>query len=179
MPQEIALTKGLFAVVDDLDYALLSSVSWFAARASNGMYYARRELVIDGRRQSFWMHREIMAPPAGFVVHHIDRNSLNNRRENLVVLSPSEHTLIHPEDRNLPPSQGRPWSHGTSRFAGVCWNRAARKWHARFVQGKNRTWLGAFTDERAAALAYNRAAIAALGESARLNQVEEEAPCGS
>ena len=37
----------------------------------------------------------------GEVVHHTDRNKLNNKRENLEVMSDDEHTRLHAYDRGL------------------------------------------------------------------------------
>jgi hypothetical protein len=49
---------------------------------------------------------------------------------------------------------------GTSRFLGVCWHKARKRWCARIrVNGKQRG-LGWFTDEVEAARAYDRAALA-------------------
>jgi hypothetical protein len=41
------------------------------------------------------MHREIMQCPEGMEVHHIDGNSLDNRRSKLVCVTPEEHKRIH------------------------------------------------------------------------------------
>ncbi|PFH86462.1 HNH endonuclease [Bacillus sp. AFS088145] len=51
-------------------------------KASRTWYAVRR-----GKK----VHRLLKGDPEGMHVHHIDRNGLNNTRENLEVLSPSEH----------------------------------------------------------------------------------------
>ncbi|MCE5226666.1 MAG: HNH endonuclease [Porphyromonadaceae bacterium] len=33
--------------------------------------------------------------PCGFQIHHKDRNKMNNTKENLIALSPSDHRLEH------------------------------------------------------------------------------------
>lgn len=46
-------------------------------------------------RSSLTMQRMIVEPGAGEIVHHVNGNPLDNRRENLVVLSPSAHSQVH------------------------------------------------------------------------------------
>ena len=75
----IPLGDGFYAYVDAADYEWLSRYTW---HLHNG-YAARRE---KGRR--IFMHREIMQPPKGMVVDHIDGNRINNCRFNLRVCTP-------------------------------------------------------------------------------------------
>lgn len=39
--------------------------------------------------------------PSGYHVHHVDGNPLNNRADNLLVVSVSEHSRIHKPNRNI------------------------------------------------------------------------------
>lgn len=102
------------------------------------------------------LHREIMKPPAGMVIDHINGNPLDNRRENLRIC---EHR------QNL--WNGRPHRDGSSKYRGVCWSKDKRKWRAQ-IQGKP---LGFFASEDDAAKAYNAAAVVKFGEFVRLNMV--------
>jgi hypothetical protein len=56
-------------------------------------------------RRTIFLHREIMEAQPGQEVHHINHNPLDNRRENLRVLSHGEHARIHsrPRRRNIDP----------------------------------------------------------------------------
>jgi hypothetical protein len=49
----------------------------------------------DGRKFPVKIHREIMRPEQGGIVHHRNLNPLDNRRENLEVLSREEHREKH------------------------------------------------------------------------------------
>ena len=57
----------------------------------------------------------------------------------------------------------------TSRFRGVCWNKHTKKFRASIRINRNSHYLGHFTDERQAAVAYDMAALSLFGEFARLN----------
>lgn len=91
-PQRIYLNSRVFALVDPDDYDLLSKFHWHL-KQSNGCFYALRRAYKNGYR--FWirMHREVMRAPLGFVVHHKNRNTLDNRKSNLEVLTDEEHKL--------------------------------------------------------------------------------------
>ena len=54
-------------------------------------YYAEHRLVMEKKHGRFLEPREH--------VHHIDGSRNNNRVENLIVLSPSEHNKKHPEGK--------------------------------------------------------------------------------
>ena len=72
--RRIPLGEGQYALVDAADYEALNRYNW---RFYNG-YAARQE-----RRKTIYMHRQIMQPPDGMVVDHVNHNKLDNRRINL------------------------------------------------------------------------------------------------
>ena len=75
------------------------------------------------------------------VVDHINDNKLDNRLENLQIVSHRFNTYK---------TQGN----YSSNYKGVCWNKASQKWRARIkIQGKEKL-IGYFTCELAASLAY-------------------------
>jgi hypothetical protein len=79
----IPLTKGLYAIVDAADYEWLSKYKWTALIVGDKAYAIRSH-----KGKTILMHREIMQPPPGMVVDHINGVSLNNRRCNLRVCTP-------------------------------------------------------------------------------------------
>ena len=87
----IPLTQGKYALVSEQDYAELSEYKWHLHRKKNrgDKHYFRacRMEIRDGRRTVIPMHRQIMGFPGGKVVDHINGDSLDNRRENLRILS--------------------------------------------------------------------------------------------
>lgn len=97
----ILLTQGRSALVDDEDYERLTTLKWQwdkgnGERARNNpdhIGYAGRQIrtgpPIDGKRQrkKQWMHRIIMNCPRGLLVDHINGNGLDNRKENLRIVT--------------------------------------------------------------------------------------------
>jgi len=113
---------------------------------------------------------EEIAPPleggkrgGGIHIGHLNDDQLDCRRENLVVRTARQSQRHRRKNRTI---GGRPTS---SRFKGVSWVTSAKRWVASIrYQGKGRR-LGQFTDELAAAVAYDEAARQWFGEHARLN----------
>ncbi len=77
----IPLTDGSGTFVDRADYERLNQYCWY--RAGDGDSYAGRSVKRNGKWRVVYLHRELMAPPPGFVVDHANGNKLDNRRENL------------------------------------------------------------------------------------------------
>jgi hypothetical protein len=88
------LGDGYYATVDPEDYAWLSKFRWTWAKSSSKIYAVRKKH-IQGKEITIRMHREIAKTPAGMDCHHISRNSLNNRKANLINLTPIEHIYAH------------------------------------------------------------------------------------
>lgn len=63
---------------------------------------------------------------------------------------------------------------GSSRFRGVTWDAKRQLWLAQIAVGGRHRYLGRHATEIEAAIAYNAAALEALGEKARLNTIPEE-----
>ncbi len=147
----IPLTQDKFAQVDDCDYEFLMQWKWFARKKRNQFYAARG---------SVYMHRLLMNNPKGFIVDHKDRNTLNNQKNNLRLATDAQ---------NKANTSSRPNS--TSRYLGVHWNKANKKWKVEINKNGKNIFIGRFSCEIDAAIAYNEAAKKIHGEFANLNVI--------
>jgi len=149
----IPLTQGKFAIVDAEDYPRLARYKWSASRSRHNLYACR---CAGGKKIS--MHRVVANAPNGLLVDHIDGDTLNNRKANLRLCS------ITQNNRNR-----RPNRRATSKYKGVTWSKCCRKWFARIRPNRKVIYLGLFTDEIEAAVAYDRKAEVLFKDYAYLN----------
>jgi hypothetical protein len=154
--KHIPLGEGHYALVDAADYEWLSQYNW---HFQNG-YATRQE-----RRKTIYMHRQILAPPKGMIVDHINHNKKDNRRTNLRVCTRRQNILNQSAKRT-----------SVSRFKGVEYRKDRGKFYARIRFHGKRLWLGTFTDEIEAARAYDAKAVELFGEFAHLNFPEQCPP---
>ena len=153
----IALTDGGYAYVDAADYDWLNQWRWHMC--SSG-YAGRSE-----KGKTIYMHRQILDPPRGMVVDHIDGNRANNCRANIRACTRAQN--IHNK---------RKCTGSRSRFKCVYYSKQLGKWYSRcWFEGRDRL-IGYFDTEIEAARAYDRQAVAWFGEFARLNFPREWPP---
>ncbi|HEY7824779.1 MAG TPA: HNH endonuclease [Acidimicrobiia bacterium] len=151
----VELTRGRSAIIDAADAEEVGRYNWHVV-IDGHRAYARSTL---GGSTLTGLHSFLMVPPDGMVVDHIDHDGLNNRRNNLRLVTPHQNSM------NQRPNRGTSSKHRgvTRRTEG------SGGWVAQIqVDGKN-NYLGYFHSERDAALAYDEAAREAFGEYAVLN----------
>ena len=152
----IPLTKGYHTVIDIADYDLVVRYKWYVAISRHGNPYAMHKVITDhGKHRNKALHSLLVEG----LVDHRDRDSLNNRRSNLRPCTRAENS------RNCKRSNLKK----TSKYHGVCWNKAKKKWIAQIHLNNTSIHIGHFTDEVAAAYAFNEAAKKYHGQFASLN----------
>lgn len=153
---EIKLTKGAVALIDREDFMW---VSWFKWSLISGNGYARRGDVVDGKRRSMYMHREIMRAQQGEYIDHINGNKLDNRKCNLRICTNSQNNFNKPKNKN-----------NTSGYKGVFLSHNKSKpFMAQIVCNRKTIYLGYHATAEEAARRWDVEAKILHGEFARLN----------
>jgi hypothetical protein len=158
--KEITLSNGLVTLVDDRDFKRVLAAGPWHARHSRHTTYAQRHICKpDGKKTTQQMHRFILGlTDPKILTDHQDRNGLHNWREN-----------IRPATNSQNIANQRPRSDGGSSYRGVSYHKQRRKWCATIGVNRRHIHLGLFTDEVAAARAYDAAAREHFGGFANLN----------
>ncbi len=158
--KEIYLSCGKTILVDDEDYEKVAKYKW-GAFFNGYSYYASRVVRINGKRTSISMHRIILGLDYGDslqYVDHINRNGLDNRKENLRVTSP------HLSNYNQKKRKDN-----TSGYRGVSYCKRTGKWRTNIqINGKSKS-CGYYGNPIDAAMAYDHVAKQTAGEYANLN----------
>lgn len=138
---KIRLTKGAVALVDEKDFEVLTRWRWCLAngRAARSVHLGRP----NGKKKSktVLMHREIMNPPDGLEVDHKNRDPLDNRRENLRLVTHSQNMF------NTSPRSGL----RKSKFPGV--RKRHGHWSAQMQKANKKVHIGTFDTEELAHIA--------------------------
>jgi len=94
-------------MVDSADFNYLSTYHW-KARRSKSRWYASRRVSINGHKKTIFMHRQLLGADSDHQVHHLNHNTLDNRRANLQLVTPAEHAQIHQQYRISAKNEGNP-----------------------------------------------------------------------
>lgn len=140
--RKILLQRNIFSIVDDEIFETVKDISWsFQENRKNGHKYVR-----SNNNERIYLHRYIMNNPVGFVVDHINGNTLDNRKENLRVCTNSQNSSNQKIRKN-----------NQYGLKGISFDRRRGKWYARIKSNNVTKYLGSFYSRYDAALAYNKA----------------------
>lgn len=167
---KIPLTKGKVVIIDDDDFEKIAKFKWRVGDCSRGKnknsrYYARSQVYLGSvgnkpKVKPIFMHRMILGLKRKGEVDHINGDSLDNRKENLRIVS---------HQQNCWNSCKKKSANNTSIHKGVGRQKGTKPWRARIVSGGKRIHLGSFATEIEAAKAYDEAAMITFGEYANIN----------
>lgn len=149
--KKIKLTQGKFALVDDQDFESLNKFKWHFER------YARRTTNLLGKHTNWRMHWSVIGKPLkGLEVDHINGDKLDNRRENLRVVTSRQNQCNTGKYRN-----------NTSGYKGVHWQKRSKRWETKIKIYGYTKYLGTFLTKEEAYKVYCEANKKYHGEYGR------------
>ena len=137
--------KGVEFLIDKVDFERIKGYSW---RFDHGYI----------RSKNIYLHRFIMNFPK-MGIDHKDGNPLNNQKSNLRLCGQSHNCM----------NKNKTSKKRTSIYKGVHFDKYRRKWVANININYKTYYLGGFSTQRDAALAYDYEALKLFGEFARVN----------
>lgn len=149
---------GKVALMDQDDYERAAGITWSVTRAG---YAVGHKLLASGWNGSILMHRFVMMAELGEIPDHINRNKLDNRKENLRIVTGALNRANRERKRT---SKGHPV------FKGI--RRRGSGWEARITVGSENVYLGIHPNPESAALVYDQAARKHFGSCACTNFTE-------
>lgn len=160
------MVKGNEVKVDDEDFEYLNQWKW---QINKGYATRIHHIAVIDRKQKvrlMSMHREVLRNNGleieGFDIDHINRDRLDNRKENLRIATRSQNNM----NSKIPVNN-------TSGFKGVSWHKQNKKWYARISVNRKVHRLGFFSDKMEAVKKYDQAMIKYFGEFALPNYVQK------
>lgn len=162
---EIKLTRGKIGLVDDIDADLLA-FKWQAC-CNNGYWYARRGVYTNGKIHQVSMHRTILERMVNRPltrkdhVDHIHGLTLDNRRSEIRLATPSQNQCNQPLDRN-----------NTSGYKGVSFDKRRNRFYAVIYVNRKQIRLGGYATAEDAYAAYCEAALKYHGEFANFGSFD-------
>ena len=145
--QQIPLSQGQIAVIDDDDFADIARFKWFYRAERNGKPgYAVRNIKVDGKATMRYLHREIMNPTPGHEVIFLNHDRLDCRKENLRAVTTEEARQHH-----------RMRSDCKTGAKGVRYNGDTGTWSAYLYRYGNAYHVGTFYFKEQAEQAYQEA----------------------
>ena len=178
MSKEIELTKGYIAILDDEDFPFLSRFSWQAVQSERGDIAVTTNFKLNsGRWVAIPMNRFLHTPKIQYHVAYKNKNTLDNRKENILLLTTAEFNgtawkmyKSKASQMSAKPKLRNP----SSRYKGVHKIKDPRYkikiWRAT-IQKNGRPESRAFEQEWEAAEWYNKKAIEYFGPHAYQNNI--------
>lgn len=160
--EEIILTRGRVAIVDDEDFEEISKYKWYCDATG---YAVREQSLGNSKSKMVRMHRIVNKTPDGLETDHINGNKLDNRKENLRNCNHAENSRNTKKKNGSSVYKGVHLATRRSKKNGIIWH----SWLAEIKKDKKYYFIGYFKIESDAAKAYDKKAIELHGEFVRLN----------
>lgn len=154
----LKLTKGKSTTVNNDVFRWAKKFKWYALKIDR-RFYAARTAHIKGKKHTSYLHREIINPGPKLQVDHRDGDGLNNLRRNLRSATNQQNQM----------ARQRPMANKSSKFRGVSWVIRDQNWLVNIQINGKRFRLGQYSNENAAARAYDKKALELFGKFASPN----------
>lgn len=161
---KIPLTRGLYAVIDQIDFKSVSKYTWQACGARDGQIYAVAHVTSrDGirRQKRITMHDLILKNSTLEKVDHRNHKTLDNTRKNIRKCTRAQNQQNRRKPKN-----------SLHKYKGLSFQDNA--WRAQIEFNKKWKYLGRFSTAVDAAQAYDEAAKKYHGDFACLNFPEKK-----
>lgn len=156
--QELILANSVLkAQVDDDVFERASKYRWYLHTTGT----VARNYKKAYKTHHVALSNEVFQKFDGSMFDHIDRNKLNNQRNNLRECSHAQNCA----------NKSKQNKKTTSKYKGVSFYKRTGKWQAYIKHNYAQKNLGHFLSEEDAAKAYNNAAVKLFGEFAHLNKI--------
>lgn len=138
--KKIKLPRSHVALVDNEDFEYLNRFTWNILEKCSGVYAHRTTITPTGKHY-IKMHREVLNPPDNMQIHHINHNTLDNRKSNLKIVT-------HRENHQNRKTHGL-WP------LGVHWHKSKERFQSDIRINKKKKHLGDFIDHISGSIIYN------------------------
>lgn len=139
-------TYGEYTTIIDIeDIEKVNKYTWGLC-FSKKLLYVRGKQKINGVWKNINLHRFLMDCPDGMVIDHLDRNTLNNRKNNIRVCT----NLENQQNKGI-------YQRSLNKLKGAYYRTDGDYWYSTLVMNKKHIWLGVFKTELEAHTAYVKA----------------------
>ncbi len=143
-----------YILVSEEDYEKVNKIKWHISLSKDGYKHVTGKINNRDIRLSHFIFGK---PKDGYIIDHIDNNSLNHQKENLREITYSENS----QNRNKTTKET------TSKYIGVSYKKNINKWCAQYSCNN----LGNFENELDAAKQYDKYILLKFGEKANTNNL--------
>lgn len=160
--RKILLTQGKIALVDEEYFEKINKFKWYAwnYNKKNG-FYALRNILINNKRSTISMHKEIMGSSNNLCIDHINGNGLDNRKSNLRFCTRQQNQFnrkYHNKNNKL-------------KTKGIIWDKQRKKFRAEIKFNRKLIYLGRYNTLPEARQARKTAELKHFGEFAERNMI--------
>lgn len=112
------------------DWGKLKHLTWSKDKSGYARSVAPR---VNGKTRNMFFHRKIIDCPDGFIRDHINKNKLDNRKQNIRITTVQVNIINRNAQRN-----------NTSGYTGVFFDYKCNKWRSFIQLNHKRKYLGTF-----------------------------------